>query len=86
MGHVNYTGEADKHQPINGTLVFFESCRLMLIAVRIMDAVLVKITFLRMLVLKVNDCFIDTLRDDKTGESQRVTASHKFSEHMPLHY
>ncbi|KAG9104824.1 hypothetical protein FRC06_008054 [Ceratobasidium sp. 370] len=31
--------ESGKYQPNNGTLVFFETCRLMLIALRIMDAV-----------------------------------------------
>ncbi|KAG8747328.1 hypothetical protein FRC10_001507 [Ceratobasidium sp. 414] len=38
-GDPNRPMESDKHQPNNGTLVFFETCRLMLIALRIMDAV-----------------------------------------------
>jgi len=38
--HLNQMlGDADKQQPTNGTLVFFETCKLMLIAVRIMDTV-----------------------------------------------
>ncbi|KAG8711795.1 hypothetical protein FRC08_015421 [Ceratobasidium sp. 394] len=38
-GDPSHPIESDKHQPNNGTLVFFETCRLMLIALRIMDAV-----------------------------------------------
>ncbi|KAG9106780.1 hypothetical protein FRC07_008740 [Ceratobasidium sp. 392] len=38
-GNPSHSTEPDKHQPNNGTLVFFETCRLMLIALRIMDAV-----------------------------------------------
>ncbi|KAG8704504.1 hypothetical protein FRC09_003487, partial [Ceratobasidium sp. 395] len=35
----NHPMDTEKHQPNHGTLVFFETCRLMLIALRIMDAV-----------------------------------------------
>ncbi|KAG8767435.1 hypothetical protein FRC12_006261 [Ceratobasidium sp. 428] len=39
LGDPDHSMETEKHQPNCGTLVFFETCRLMLIALRIMDAV-----------------------------------------------